>query len=161
MIRQPVLTGRPGASAEVMSRILQHHADLPRHHTRRTVVRATTMRTLRWALGIFVGVGAGLLENGAPPLLAVSAASVLAACLPLHWLATLPPRPGEPDPVAVRWSAGAAGERRTARLLRPLQRRGWVVLHDRLIPGRRANIDHLVHRLLERLTVHGGENLLG
>ncbi len=124
MIRQPALPGRPGASAEVMSRILQHHADLPRQHTRRTVVRATAARTLRWAIGIFIGVGTGLLGGGAPPLLAVTAASVLAACWTIRWLATLPPRPGEPHPEAVRWSAGAAGERRTARLLRPLQRRG-------------------------------------
>ncbi|MFF4647501.1 nuclease-related domain-containing protein [Streptomyces sp. NPDC001389] len=43
------------------------------------------------------------------------------------------------------WSVGAAGEARTARLLAPLVRRGHaVVLHDRAIPGSRANLDHLV-----------------
>jgi hypothetical protein len=47
-----------------------------------------------------------------------------------------------PDTVA--WRRGAAGERRTARLLGPLERRGWAVLHDLAIPGSEANIDHLV-----------------
>ncbi|WP_328493484.1 NERD domain-containing protein [Streptomyces sp. NBC_00414] len=43
------------------------------------------------------------------------------------------------------WAAGAAGEARTARLLAPLVRRGHaVVLHDRAVPGSRANLDHLV-----------------
>lgn len=42
------------------------------------------------------------------------------------------------------WRAGAAGEQATARLLRPLARRGAVVLHDRAIPLSRANIDHLM-----------------
>ena len=42
------------------------------------------------------------------------------------------------------WRRGPAGERRTARLLVPLQRRGWAVLHDLAIPGTQANIDHLI-----------------
>ena len=42
------------------------------------------------------------------------------------------------------WRRGAAGERRTARLLAPLERHGWAVLHDLAIPGTPANIDHLV-----------------
>ncbi|MEU2561299.1 nuclease-related domain-containing protein [Streptomyces longispororuber] len=42
------------------------------------------------------------------------------------------------------WTTGAAGEEATARLLLPLARRGYAVLHDRAIPGSRANIDHLV-----------------
>lgn len=46
---------------------------------------------------------------------------------------------------AVRtWRKGAAGERRTARMLRPLARRGYTVLHDRALPYGRANVDHLV-----------------
>jgi hypothetical protein len=42
------------------------------------------------------------------------------------------------------WRRGAIGERRTARLLRPLERRGYVVLHDLAIPGSAANLDHVV-----------------
>jgi len=41
-----------------------------------------------------------------------------------------------------RWGAGAAGERRTERVLRPLQRVGWTVTHDLDLPGA-GNIDHL------------------
>ena len=49
-----------------------------------------------------------------------------------------------PSPDAVAWRRGAAGERRTARLLGPLERQGWAVLHDLALPGSRANLDHLV-----------------
>ncbi|WP_377266846.1 nuclease-related domain-containing protein [Peterkaempfera sp. SMS 1(5)a] len=34
--------------------------------------------------------------------------------------------------------------RRTARLLTPLERRGWRVLHDRAVPGSSIGLDHLV-----------------
>ncbi|MFH8993138.1 nuclease-related domain-containing protein [Streptomyces sp. NPDC017940] len=48
------------------------------------------------------------------------------------------------SPEVARWQRGARGEQRTARILRPLTRRaGWVVLHDRALPGTRANLDHL------------------
>ncbi|MFI1530682.1 NERD domain-containing protein [Streptomyces griseus] len=45
------------------------------------------------------------------------------------------------------WATGAAGERRTRRILAPLVWFGfgrWAVLHDRQIPRSRANLDHLV-----------------
>lgn len=45
------------------------------------------------------------------------------------------------------WARGAAGERLTRRILIPLVWRGlgrWVVLHDRQVPGSRANLDHIV-----------------
>ncbi|MEU5425880.1 nuclease-related domain-containing protein [Streptomyces olivoreticuli] len=43
------------------------------------------------------------------------------------------------------WAIGAAGERRTARLLAPLAWSGrYAILHDRAISGSRANLDHLV-----------------
>ncbi|MDT0476232.1 nuclease-related domain-containing protein [Streptomyces sp. DSM 41014] len=44
---------------------------------------------------------------------------------------------------AARWDAGAAGERRTAARLQPLEDAGWTVLHDRALPGSRANLDHV------------------
>jgi Nuclease-related domain len=49
----------------------------------------------------------------------------------------------KPSPEAVAWRRGAAGERRTARLLGQLERHGWAVLHDLALPGSRANLDHL------------------
>jgi hypothetical protein len=48
-----------------------------------------------------------------------------------------------PSPDAVAWRRGVAGERHTARLLGPLERHGWAVLHDLAVPGSPANIDHL------------------
>jgi hypothetical protein len=38
---------------------------------------------------------------------------------------------------------GAAGERRTAEYLDDLTASGYVILHDRLLPGLRTNIDHV------------------
>jgi len=40
------------------------------------------------------------------------------------------------------WQDGAVGEQRTGKSLRPLEARGWVVLHD--LPGDRGNLDHVV-----------------
>jgi hypothetical protein len=44
----------------------------------------------------------------------------------------------------VAWRTGALGEERTAELLRPLEAQGFRVMHDRLMPCSRANIDHIV-----------------
>lgn len=44
---------------------------------------------------------------------------------------------------ARRFEAGAAGEKRTGKLIDPLSREGWTILHDRGLPGTRANVDHL------------------
>ncbi|MER6249324.1 nuclease-related domain-containing protein [Streptomyces griseorubiginosus] len=49
------------------------------------------------------------------------------------------------DAKAAHCEAGAKGERATAVLLAPLEAAGWVVLHDRALPGARsANADHIV-----------------
>lgn len=42
------------------------------------------------------------------------------------------------------WNIGADGEVRTAQLLEPLAREGFIVLHDRRMRGGRENVDHLV-----------------
>lgn len=44
---------------------------------------------------------------------------------------------------ALAWGRGAKGERKTGDGLVPLERRGFVLLHDRRIPGGRGNIDHI------------------
>jgi hypothetical protein len=52
-----------------------------------------------------------------------------------------------PSEQARTWRRGAAGERRTARLLDRLTRDGFVVVHDLAVPGNTsANLDHLVIR---------------
>jgi hypothetical protein len=49
-----------------------------------------------------------------------------------------------PSEQARTWQRGAAGERRTARLLDRLTRDGFVVFHDLAVPGNTsANVDHL------------------
>jgi hypothetical protein len=40
------------------------------------------------------------------------------------------------------WQQGAWGEQSTAKVLRPLERSGWVVLHD--LPAGRGNVDQIV-----------------
>lgn len=40
------------------------------------------------------------------------------------------------------WRRGAEGERKTAKALRPLVRRGWTAVHD--LPGKYGNRDHVV-----------------
>lgn len=42
------------------------------------------------------------------------------------------------------WAYGANGELALGKLLDPLREEGMAVLHDRRIPGSRANIDHIV-----------------
>ncbi len=49
------------------------------------------------------------------------------------------------DPQSTKaWAVGAQGERALGALLDALRDEGMAVLHDRRIPGSRANIDHLV-----------------
>jgi hypothetical protein len=62
-----------------------------------------------------------------------------AAAVGLAWLLRF-----RPSPATVAWRHGAEGERRTARLLAPLERRGYQVFHDLAVPGSAANVDHLV-----------------
>ncbi|HEX3931945.1 MAG TPA: nuclease-related domain-containing protein [Nocardioides sp.] len=47
-----------------------------------------------------------------------------------------------PPPRIENWQSGAWGERDTARALKPLEREGWIVLHD--LSARVGNIDHVV-----------------
>lgn len=44
--------------------------------------------------------------------------------------------------VGRRWQAGAAGERKVAQALRPLERQGWLIAHD-LPKSTGGNLDHL------------------
>ena len=89
-----------------------------------------------WALVGVALAAAGLRGAEGPAraaLLALSGAALLGAWWYLR---------SGPDPE--RWRLGAAGERTTAVLLDRLPARTWAVLHDRRVPGSRANLDHLV-----------------
>jgi len=118
--------GGPGGSAQARWRRL------------RADEWAAWTRTLPWrvAAALGIGAGAGLLGSLIAPrlVLVLGGLAAVAAGWGLRF---------RPSPEAIAWRRGAAGERRTARLLGPLERQGWVVLHDLAVPGSRANIDHL------------------
>jgi Nuclease-related domain len=126
-LRVRASVGSPGASA---------HAEYRR---RRAAEWAASTRTLPWRVAVILGmgVGAGVLGSLVASRLGLvlSGLVTVAAAWALRF---------RPSPEARAWGRGAVGERRTARLLSPLERRGWAVLHDLALPGSRANIDHLV-----------------
>jgi hypothetical protein len=120
--------GRPGASAQA------------EYQRRRTAELAAWTRTLPWrvaatlAAGTAGGLLAGRLAGSWPAALAVAAAVAAAVGWALRFRVS---------PPTGAWQRGAAGERKTARLLARLEPHGWTVLHDLAVPGSRANIDHL------------------
>jgi hypothetical protein len=126
-VRVPAKAGRPGGSAQARWRQL------------RAAEWMAWIRTLPWRVAVILGIGAGGGVLGsllAPRLgLVLGGLAAVAAGWGLRF---------RPSPDAVAWRRGAAGERRTARLLAALERQGWAVLHDLAVPGSRANIDHLV-----------------
>jgi hypothetical protein len=119
--------GRPGASAAT------------EYRRRRATERAAWTRGLPWrtaavlAAGLLVGLLAAQVAPHQAPV------AVVAAAAGLGWRLRF-----RPSADTQAWRRGARGERRTARLLAPLERHGWAVLHDLAIPGSPANIDHLV-----------------
>ena len=126
-VRVRASVGRPGGSAQARWRRL------------RAAEWAAWTRTLPWRIAVILGIGLG--------------GGVLGSQLAPRWglflggLAALVTGWGlwfRPSRDATAWRRGAAGERRTARLLDPLERHGWAVLHDLAVPRSRANIDHLV-----------------
>jgi hypothetical protein len=126
-VRVRASVGRPGGSAQATWR------------RARAAEWAAWIRTMPWRLAATLGIGAGAGVLGsllAPRLgLVLGGLAAVAAGWGLRFRAS---------PEAIAWRRGAAGERRTARLLGQLERLGWVVLHDLGVPGSRANIDHLL-----------------
>jgi hypothetical protein len=126
-LRVRASVGHPGASA---------HAEYRR---RRRSERARWIHSLPWRVAavLAAGVTAGLVgAQLAPDLDGLLAVAVAAG---VGWRLRF-----RPSADTQAWRRGATGERRTARLLAPLERRGWAILHDLAIPGSAANIDHLV-----------------
>jgi hypothetical protein len=126
-VRVRASVGRPGGSAQA------------RWRRARAAEWAAWTRTLPWRMAatLGIGVGGGLLGNLLTPRLSLVVGGL--AAMVAGWALRF-----RPSPDAVAWRQGAAGERRTARLLDPLERHGWAVLHDLAIPRSRANLDHLV-----------------
>jgi hypothetical protein len=126
-VRVRVSVGRPGGSAQATWR------------RARAAEWAAWTRTMPWRAAATLGIGAGAGVLGsllAPKLgLILGGLAAVAAGWGLRFRAS---------PEAIAWQRGAAGERRTARLLNRLEQQGWVALHDLAVPGSRANVDHLV-----------------
>jgi hypothetical protein len=126
-VRVRASVGRPGGSAQA------------RWRRARAAEWAAWTRTLPWRVAVILGmgVGGGVLGSLLAPRLGLALGGLAATAAGWGlWF--------KPSPDAVAWRRGAVGERRTARLLGPLARQGWVVLHDLALPGSRANLDHLV-----------------
>jgi Nuclease-related domain len=119
--------GRPGGSAQAMWR------------QARAAEWAAWIRTMPWRVAVILGlgVGGGVLGSLLAPRLGLILGGL--AAMAAGWGLR-----SRPSPDALAWRRGAAGERRTARLLGPLERHGWAVLHDLAVPDSRANLDHLV-----------------
>jgi hypothetical protein len=126
-VRVRATVGRPGASAQA------------EYQRRRALELAAWTHGVPWRAAAVLagGLGGGLLGTLVAPRLAGLFALVAAAGL--AWGLRF-----RPSADTLAWRRGASGERRTARLLAPLERHGWAVLHDLAIPGTPANIDHLV-----------------
>jgi nuclease-like protein len=126
-VRVRATVGRPGGSAQARWRRL------------RADEWAAWIPTLPWRVAATLGIGAagGVLGSLLAPRLGLIVAALVAVAA--GWGLRF-----KPSPDAVAWRRGAAGERRTARLLGQLERHGWAVLHDLAVPGSRANLDHLV-----------------
>jgi hypothetical protein len=126
-VRVRASVGRPGGSAQATWQRL------------RAAEWAAWTRTLPWRVAAILAVTTvgGLLGSLLAPRLGLvlSGLAAIAAGWGLRF---------RPSSDAVAWRRGAAGERRTARLLEPLEGHGWAVLHDLAIPGSRAHLDHLV-----------------
>ena len=124
-VRVRASVGRPGGSANAQWRRM------------RTAQWTAWTRTLPWRAAATFGIGAagGLLGSllvGPRLSLVLGALAAMATAWGLRF---------KPSPDAVAWRQGASGERRTARLLAPLERHGWAVLHDLAVPNSTANLD--------------------
>jgi hypothetical protein len=125
-VRVRASVGRPGGSAQARWRQM------------RAAEWTAWTRTLPWRIAATLGIGAGggVLGNLVAPRLGLVVGAF--AAMVAGWALRF-----RPSPDATAWKRGAAGERRTARLLDALERHGWAILHDLAVPGSRANIDHL------------------
>ena len=126
-VRVRASVGQPGGSAQATWRRL------------RAAEWAAWIRTLPWRVTaiLVVGAGGGVLGSQLVPRWGLFLGGLV--ILVTGWGLWF-----RPSLDTIAWRRGAAGERRTARLLDPLERHGWAVLHDLAVPGSRANIDHLV-----------------
>jgi hypothetical protein len=112
-----------------------------REYERRRVKDAERRRRAWPVLGAFVILVAALgylLGEQMSPGSGQGAALLFGVLTALKLGAELAPRQS-----TVSWKTGSAGERKVANWIDAQARFGWRALHDRLVPGRRSNIDHV------------------
>jgi hypothetical protein len=114
------------------------HSALAAYRQRRATELAAWTHSLAWRVplvaaaalaGVVITAQAGLPHRG---LVGLALAALVGWRLRFR-----------PSEQARTWQRGAAGERRTARLLDRLTRNGYVVFHDLAVPDSPANVDHL------------------
>jgi hypothetical protein len=120
--------GHPGGSAMAQYR--------RRRATDRRIWQATLPQRIVAVLAAGIVASLATTVAAGPGLARVTGP---AAAIGLAWLLRF-----RPTPATLAWRHGAQGERRTARLLAPLERHGYQVFHDLAVPGSPANVDHLV-----------------
>jgi hypothetical protein len=124
-VDEPISFGTPGGAAQ------------REYERRRAKDRQTAKRELpvRIALIVFVMIVAGTfgnhLHHGDGGLFAVLGGFVTVAYFMQHRQST------------EAWGTGARGERAVGARLAKIESKGVVAIHDRRIPGSRANIDHI------------------
>jgi Nuclease-related domain len=107
-----------------------------RFRTGRAAWRRKVMPKLAWLLVPCAAIGLALTAAGGQPWdFAGGALFGCAVCMAM-WVWDSPPAHVQ------HWGDGAAGERKTAKALAPLEERGWHVLHDQ--PEKYGNRDHVV-----------------
>jgi hypothetical protein len=116
--------GRPGRSA------------LAQYRRRRAEELAGWTRSLAWRVPVVAAASLVADALAAQAGLPRAGLAGLAVAALVGWRLRF--RPSEQ---ARAWRRGAGGERRTARLLGPLERHGWAVLHDLAMPDSAANVD--------------------
>lgn len=94
----------------------------------------------QWPFALGIGliltaiVYAVVMATSDQPILALTIAGSLAITQVVGFLQLSPVR---------AWGVGAEGERKTAAFLEPLGEAGFVILHDRKVPGWGGNLDHV------------------
>jgi hypothetical protein len=137
----PSLDGPPGVPTEFAEDDAPHWgvagASAQRQFVRQERRRRARLRS-RW-VGVVLLSGVGAM-GGAVLAAALQAQTILfvglGAVLPVLKLL---PTPQHID----AWRSGAAGEREVGARLDKLRSAGVLTLHDRRVPGRRTNIDHI------------------
>jgi len=117
--------GSPGRSALAAAR------------RRRSEELAAWARSLAWRAPLVAAAGLTVQVLATEAGLPWAALAGLAAAALVAWRLRF-----RPSKQVTAWRHGAAGERRTARLLEGLTRDGYVVFHDLAVPGPSANVDH-------------------